>query len=151
MRKLTLLILLATFAARASAQASHEKTMQLFSLMELDKTMSSMTDNMMVMFTKTAGLNPDDKISKDYMAYVSSEVKQFSTRMINEMIPLYENYFTADEMQKYIDFYSTPAGKKLIESGPVLQQKMMTTMMTKDLPELQAKFQKKLEELQGKQ
>jgi hypothetical protein len=150
MKKLLIVLFFAGLSLSASAQASHEKTLELFRVMNIDKTMSAVTDNMMAMFAKGTGTAANDKVSKEYMAYVSSEIKLFSTRMTNNMVPIYEAYFTADEIQKYIDFYSTPEGKKLIESGPILQKQMMGNLMTKELPELQAKFKKKLEELRAK-
>jgi len=151
MKKTVLLIFLAlAIISKVSAQASHEKTLKLFEVMELDKTLNAMSDNMTGMFSKLPGMPKDDKVTKEYMDYVSSEVRLFSSRMITAMVPIYEGYFTQAEIQKYIDFYSTPEGKKLIESAPILQKQLMNTVMAKEMPAMQEKFRKKIEELNKK-
>jgi ribosomal protein L16 Arg81 hydroxylase len=36
--------------------------------------------------------------------------------------PLYDKYFTADELKEIVVFYRTPVGRKLMESMPALMQ-----------------------------
>ncbi len=38
--------------------------------------------------------------------------------LIEGLVPIYDKYFTAEELQIYIDFYSSPAGRKLVETIP---------------------------------
>ena len=38
--------------------------------------------------------------------------------LIQALVPIYDKYFTEEELQTYIDFFSSPAGKKLVETIP---------------------------------
>jgi len=75
------------------------------------------------------------------------ETKALSKKLINEdMVTIYDKYFTESEIQKFIDFYLSPEGKKLIEATPNMQNEIMAIMATKYMPELTTKFKNKLEE-----
>ncbi len=41
-------------------------------------------------------------------------------QLIEALIPIYDKRFTEEELQAYINFYSSPEGKKLIQTLPVL-------------------------------
>ena len=66
------------------------------------------------------------------------------------MVTLYSKYFTNDEIQYYIDFYATPAGKKMLELTPTIQKEFMTSFMANDMPSFQAKLKVKLDEMHKK-
>jgi uncharacterized protein len=86
-----------------------------------------------------------------FMAYAIDETKALVKKMINEdVVQIYDKYFTDKEIQKYLDFYKTPEGKKMLDMTPAIQTDLMTVMMNKYMPELQEKFKKKLEELKKK-
>ncbi|MBC7916015.1 MAG: DUF2059 domain-containing protein, partial [Pyrinomonadaceae bacterium] len=116
--------------------------------------MDGVLDNMTTMMTKQ---NADlknangDPTFTEYMAYVKEETKAFSKKMINEdMVNIYTKYFTDEDIKNFTQFYSSPSGKKMIELTPTFQKELMTSMMTTEMPLLQAKFKKKLEELKVK-
>lgn len=53
----------------------------------------------------------------------SKQAKEFQKsvkvdEIIEALVPIYDKYFTPEELQAYIDFYSSPAGKKLVETIP---------------------------------
>ena len=137
-----------------SAQTKKDKIIQLFALMNIDQMMTSMVDNMSTMFTSQ---NPElknaknDSIQKAYISFVMDETKAFAKKLMNDdMVTVYDKYFNDQEIQKYIDFYNTPEGKKLIVQSPALQKDVMKTVLTKYLPDLTTKFKNKLDELNKK-
>jgi len=92
-----------------------------------------------------------ENVYNEYMEFVGQETKAFTRRMINgDMVDIYTKYFTNEDIQNFIQFYSSPSGKKMIDLMPVVQKELMTSMINKEMPALQAKFEKKLEELKKK-
>ncbi len=45
------------------------------------------------------------------------------------IIPIYDKYFTDDDIHQLLAFYSTPVGKKLVENLPVITQESMNIGM----------------------
>lgn len=55
-------------------------------------------------------------------------IKELKPEVLIEMIiPIYDKYYTADEIKKLIEFYQTPLGKKLISVMPQIMQESMQT------------------------
>lgn len=155
MKKTVLLtIVLGLFSISSFAQASNEKVIELFKLMKTDKMMDAMMDNMMVIMKKQGEMlknNAGDKVYNEYMTYVTDEGKLLMKKVLNvDMVALYSKYFTSAEIQSYIDFYSTPAGIKMLDMTPAIQKEFMMSFIANDLPAFQAKFKTKLEELHKK-
>lgn len=150
MKKSLLIILLAALALNVSAQNPHDKTLKLFKLMEIDKSMNEMSGSMMAVFSQSKMFAGDQKKQKELVIFSQSELRKLIPQITADMVPIYERYFTQQEIQKYIDFYSTPEGKKLAGSAPIIQKQMLTNMMTKYMPQLQKKLASKMQELRSK-
>ncbi|MBC8052920.1 MAG: DUF2059 domain-containing protein [Sphingobacteriaceae bacterium] len=154
MKTFLLAIILAATSLNVHAQTNKEKVTELFKLMNLDKMIDGMMDNMASMMKQqNASLKNEQGVAAfdEYMGYVLSETKAFSKRMINgDMVDIYTKHFSDEDIQNFIQFYSSASGKKMIELQPLVQKELMNSMMTKEMPALQAKFQKKLEELKSK-
>jgi hypothetical protein len=74
-------------------------------------------------------------------------MKNISKRMLNEdMLILYDKYFTQEEINDFIYFYKTPSGQKYINSTPEITKEMMTIMMQKYMPEIKNAMMGKIEE-----
>ena len=149
---LATLVILMSF--NLSAQTKKDKIIQLFGLMNTDKMVNTMVGNMSKMFQNQSSElknSKNDSIQQEYFSYVMSETKEFSKKLINDdMVNIYDKYFTEQEIQKYIDFYNTPAGKKFIDQSPNIQNDMMTNVINNYLPDLKTKFKNKLDELNKK-
>lgn len=155
MKKVILFTSLLVFLSfNVSAQTKKDKIVQLFALMNTDKMMNSMVDNMSSMFTgqnQQLQNSKSDSIQRVYIAFVMKETKAFGKKLIDDdMVTVYDKCFTEQEIEKYINFYNTPEGKKLIEQTPTIQKDVMATVMTKYMPDLQTKFKNKLDELNKK-
>jgi hypothetical protein len=62
--------------------------------------------------------------------------------IIDRLIPLYDQHFTADDLQAYIDFYSSPKGKKLLTEIPSLMKESVgvsAKYFTEKFPEITKK------------
>ena len=45
--------------------------------------------------------------------------------LVNLMIPIYDKYYTEDDIKQLTDFYQTPIGKKVIFNTPFIMQESM--------------------------
>jgi hypothetical protein len=145
MKKTLLLMLMAAFSLQASAQSNHEKTLKLLKLMGFERNLAAIADNMTAVFNQTVSKSDPEK-AKQLSTMISNELKYLAPKLIADMVPIYEKHFTAQELQKYISFYSSPEGMKMINSAPILQKEMMATMMTKYIPEMQKRIATKLQQ-----
>ena len=155
MKKVLLLSILIVFMSfNLSALTKKDKIIQLFGLMNSDKMINNMVDNMSKMFQNQSSELKNamnDSIQQKYFSYVFSETKEFSKKLFNEdMVTIYDKYFTETEIQKYIDFYNSPEGKKFVEQSPSVQNDLMTNVINNYLPDLKTKFKNKLDELNKK-
>jgi uncharacterized protein len=48
-----------------------------------------------------------------------------------EIVFLYDKYFTQDEIREFVRFYETPAGQKLAATGPQLAQDAMQRALSR--------------------
>jgi uncharacterized protein len=158
MKRIILLTLFVGLVSlNASAQTKKDKIAELLKVMQSEKMINTIFDNMTTMIQQQVSSLTDqkdakkDSLAKVYMDFVMKETKDFAQRLMNEDMPLiYDKYFTENEIQKYINFYKTPEGKKLLDQTPAIQNELMTIMMSKYMPELTEKFKKKAEELKMK-
>ena len=149
MKKIILLsTLMLVLIFNVSAQTKKEKITELFVAMKSEKLINSMVESMINMFQqKDNHLGSKEKDSL-FIAFVKDEMLTLNKKMYEQdMVNVYDKYFTIAEIQKYIDFYKTPEGKKMLDSMPSIQKDIMANVMNKDMPVLQAKMKKKLEEL----
>jgi hypothetical protein len=149
MKKTLLIAFLAAFSLCASAQTSHQNTLKLFKVMGVEKNMNAMAENMKVIMGQSFAKS-DPKKAQEMSAIISSEMKILAPKMLADMVPIYEKYFTAAELQAYINFYSTPAGQKMVDLQPLLTKEMMGNMMTKYMPEMQKRITAKMQETKKK-
>jgi hypothetical protein len=103
------------------------------------------------MFSQMQEQNKDSissERSKEIMESFMQEAKAMSMKMINDdMVTLYDKYFTQDEIDDLIKFYKTPSGQKYIEVMPEISKDLMTVMMQKYIPEIKKSIKAKTDEL----
>lgn len=96
---------------RESFTPSDDKSALVLKFVELFGTKAAMTQNLDQMI---ASLPPDQ---------ADSFRKAFSvTEIIDLLVPLYEKYFSVEDLQAYIEFYSSPSGRKLVGNIPSIMQ-----------------------------
>jgi uncharacterized protein len=69
-------------------------------------------------------------------------IKVFSIdELFDVMIPIYQRHLTHSEIQAVVEFYSSPAGRKMIKEMPAMMAESMQAaqpILQKHLPELEA-------------
>jgi hypothetical protein len=127
--------------ASSHAQTKQASIKELFHLMQTDSIMEktfasivpSMLNQMPCALKDSASLAQRDKM----MGGVMKIAKDICTKMINEdMVVIYDKYFSQAEVDDFIRFYKTPAGQKFIKMTPTIQGDLMNIMMQKYMPEM---------------
>ena len=131
-----------------SAQTKKDDIRELFTLLDPGQMIDKIFENMIDVFKHHGNTQISHEDQEEFTAYLTKEVKTMTDNLINEhMLNIYDKYFTHEEIKNLIEFYKTPAGKKMITTMPDIQKDIMTIMMNKHIPEFQEKIQKKMEEL----
>lgn len=120
--------------------------------MKMESSVDEIFTNMIPgMFSQMQKQNKDS-ISNERSTEISEsfmqEAKEMSIKMINEdMVALYDKYFTQNEINDLIIFYKTPSGQKFIEVSPDIQIDLMTVMGQKYIPEIRKSLESKTKSL----
>jgi hypothetical protein len=61
-------------------------------------------------------LNP--KVSPEFWDRFLARVRQDTAAMLTELVPIYQQAFTVEQVRELLAFYRTPAGRRLIEVQP---------------------------------
>ena len=73
----------------------------------------------------------DDKLSQKEIDLVKEETKKFMDEkfqdLIENLVPIYANHFTMDEVRGISAFYKSPAGMKAIKEFPLITRESMAT------------------------
>lgn len=127
--------------ASSHAQTKQASIKELFHLMQTDSIMEktfasiipSMLNQMPSAIKDSTSLAQRDKM----MGGIMKIAKDICTKMINEdMVVIYDKYFSQAEVNDFIRFYKTPAGQKFIKMTPTIQGDLMNIMMQKYMPEM---------------
>ena len=113
------------------AQSKKQSVRELISVMKLDSLMSKVLDSMMPSF----GLN--ESVDKESMKPVMKALNKIMQKFVeDDMVDLYDKYFTASEINDFITFYKSPTGQKSLSTLPAIQKETMEIMMSKYMPEM---------------
>lgn len=144
------LLLCVTFISFGQDKSADLK--KLFTLMNTDKMLDDMMNNMIPAMKQQAGAQIQGADAKEkmekYIEFLMTETKELSKKLINEeMVQIYDKHFTATEIKDLIVFYESPTGQKMLAKTPEITKDLMNAMVTKYMPEYQERLRKKLEEL----
>jgi len=135
------------------SQTKKESIKELFHVMKTDSMMSKMIDSMVPAMLSQMQSQMSDSTAKarstELMTSMMETVKGFTPRMQEEMVSLYDKYFSDKEIQDYITFYKSPSGQKIISLMPEITKDMMGNMMQTLVPELQNTIKAKMEEMKN--
>lgn len=159
MKKLVILAVAVIMAGTAFAEdATLEKKIKLtedmLSSMDLQKNMDrsfDMVKKMQMNIVKKFSQGKDsEKALKLQAAIIDLMKKEFSWDSIkDDVVKVYAESFSEDELKALTDFYKSPVGQKLIQKQPEVQQKMMMIVQKKVMevmPKVQAMTQQMLKE-----
>lgn len=130
-KKIIILGILLFAVSPSFAQTKKQSVRELISVMKLDSLMSKVLDSMMPSF----GLN--ESVDKESMKPVMKALNKIMQKFVeDDMVDLYDKYFTASEINDFIAFYKSPTGQKSLTTLPAIQKETMEIMMSKYMPEM---------------
>jgi hypothetical protein len=102
----------------AYGQTKHDDILTLLRISGSDKLADQLMDTMMPQFKQLVPNVPD--------AFWSRFRERLNTDdLLYACIPVYDKYYTHDEIRQLIAFYETPLGRKVVEVTPPLTQETM--------------------------
>lgn len=151
MKKIILVVLICAVAAiNVYTQTKQESIKELFHLMKQDLLMDKMftlmnPSNLNQIKDSTARTQ-----SKELMNSARQTVLEYSKKMIDEdMVVLYDKYFSQNEINDFITFYKSQSGQKMINVTPDIQKELMTAIKQKYAPEIKKLIKAKEEEIKN--
>ncbi len=114
------LSLVAILASSLTASpASKEDVMSLLEKTGTIKVSKQVADQTMAFFEKNS------KTDKEKKAIEKVKSKMNIDSLINDLVPVYQKYYTKEDIQGLIKFYGTPLGQKLIKTMPDIAKDSM--------------------------
>jgi len=124
------------------SQTKQESIKELFHVMKTDSLTDQMFKSMIPMML---GQMPNQV--KDSSSRAQSEKMMNSTMLIvkdvmkkmmdEDMVTVYDKYFTQSEINDCIRFYKSSTGQKFVNTTPAIQKELIALMMKKYMPEIQ--------------
>jgi len=102
----------------SQSESKKAKILEMISLTGVDKIGMQMMDNVMNSFK-----NRDNSIPDDFWIEVKKEVN--SEELINLYIPIYDKYYTEEDLEDLVKFYKSPIGKKVTSIMPQMMNESM--------------------------
>ncbi len=115
-------ILLIPAVSLAQGDSKYKKSLTtLFEVSGTQEAYKAAIKQMMVMYKTSKSEVPAeiwDDLEKEFLSTSLSD-------LVDMLAPVYEKYMTKDDLDKIIEFYKTPVGKKYAESTPLITQESM--------------------------
>jgi len=118
MKSFIICLFFLSLSLTTSAQSKTENIRKLLELTGSGKIGVQVAQNMIGSFKKIYPSVPDE-----FWENFKKELK--SETLIEMVIPIYDKYYTEEEIKQLTDFYGTPIGRKVIASTPLISQESM--------------------------
>jgi hypothetical protein len=123
MKKIIIAFLICGLSISAFSQTTNnskiEKIKNLLEMTGSGKLGVQVANNMISVYQKSYNM-VDKKFWDDFIKEIKAE------DLVNLIIPIYDKYYTEDDIDQLTSFYNTPTGKKMIETLPIVTQESMT-------------------------
>ena len=120
------------FSAETSKQ---KKIKELFQIMDIQATTNEMSQ---MILNDTGNMS----LSKNQRAALQKEMQSMMDYVLNKQAELYDRHFTEQEIDDILNFYKTPAGKKIIEETPKITKELFTDLMENYYPDMIKRMEK---------
>ena len=120
------------FSAETSKQ---KKIKELFQIMDIQATTNEMSQ---MILNDTGNMS----LSKNQRAALQKEMQSMMDYVLNKQAELYDKHFTEQEIDDILNFYKTPAGKKIIEETPKITKELFTDLMENYYPDMIKRMEK---------
>lgn len=154
MNRFFLIIVLFVFTcSQAHAQTKKESIKTLFVIMQQDSLISKsfkvMTSS--IISSMTSQMQSDTSLAAKMSKMMEKSMefsKKFAMKLLNEdMVDIYDKYFTQQEIDDFIVFYKSKSGQKMINMIPEIQKDIMAAMSAKYTPTLQEEIMKEFNQI----
>jgi len=123
-RTILVTIILVVTTLTAFSQTKQESIKELFGLMKIESSF----DKLVIPFQ---GLQKDS-ISKVITGSLMNSIKPIFKKIMDEdMVRIYDKYYTQQEIKDLIRFYKTKTGQKFINTAPEVQNEIMSIVRAK--------------------
>src|SRR5215475_6053999 len=113
---ITALFIICSFVSIARADISDEKRQEIEKLLRLtgmEKLMGQMKSQMITGMKKQMPDSPD-------AFWTKLDQKMDIREMIEKIIPVYDKYYTLEDLKSANAFYESPAGKRILSATPMV-------------------------------
>ena len=132
---ITMLIFTMNITVFSAETPKQKKIKELFQVMDIQAATNEMSEMI---------LNDTDsmKLSKNQKAAMQKEMQSMMDYVLNKQAELYDRHFTEQEIDDILNFYKTPAGKKIIEETPKITKELFTDLMENYYPDMIKRMEK---------
>lgn len=131
----TLLLFSIGISGFSAETTKQKKIKELFQIMKVQDSV----DDMAQMILNDGG---SPELSKNQKTALQKEMKSVMEYTVNKQTELYDKYFTEQEIDEILNFYKTPAGKKVIEETPKITKELFTDLMQNYYPDMVKRLEK---------
>ena len=132
---ITILIFSMSITGFSAEISKQKKIKELFQIMDVQ----AMTNEMSQMILNDTG---SMNLSKNQKAALQKEMQSMIDYVLNKQAELYDKHFTEQEIDDILNFYKTPAGKKVIEETPKITKELFTDLMENYYPDMIKRMEK---------
>ena len=132
---ITLLIFSVSITGFSAETSKQKKIKELFQVMDIQATTNEMSQ---MVLNDEGNMN----LSKNQKATLQKEMKSMMDYVLNKQAELYDKHFTEQEIDDILNFYKTPAGKKVIEETPKITKELFTDLMENYYPDMIKRMEK---------
>ena len=132
---ITMLVFTISITVFSAETPKQKKIKELFQVMDIQAATNEMSEMI---------LNDTDsmKLSKNQKAAMQKEMQSMMDYVLNKQAELYDRHFTEQEIDDILNFYKTPAGKKIIEETPKITKELFTDLMENYYPDMIKRMEK---------
>lgn len=133
-----------TFAA--ASQTKQESIKTLIHLMHTDsmmeKTFNAIVPTLMAQIPQDSQDSAKLEARFQRLNSITTLCKELFDKVLKEdIVILYDKFYTENEINDLIAFYRTPTGQKVIKKMPEMQNEIMATVMRKYMPKMKESIQ----------
>lgn len=130
----------------ATSQTKQESIKTLIRLTHTDSIMEKTFDDIIPTIMAQIPKEHQDSTKLASLNQFSNSMiasgKVIFNKMLNEdIVGLYDKFYTENEINDLITFYRTPTGQKIIKTTPEMQKEIMLLVMKKFMPEMKKNIQ----------
>jgi len=121
-------------------QTKKDSIRELFHLMKDDSTTTKVMDSLMPLLTKKMNQETDSTAkakAQVKMKAMMEMVKTVISKVKEDRLNLYDQYYTQQDIDDMIVFYKSPAGRKYVRITPIITKEIVMKVLKEYLPQME--------------